>query len=146
MFSAEGFAMTWEYIDLFKQGLVTTVLLSFFTVLSGFILALVLTAARLSSFCPFRFLALTRDGHLREQGLLTMLGSFNPVNFLATVYVELFRATPMLVQLFMINYVVMADLPIPGFKIFGFIRFDRFLPCVVALGLNSGAYLSEIIS
>ena len=32
-----------------------------------------------------------------------------------------------------------------GFKIFGFIRFERFLPGVVALALNSGAYLCEII-
>ena len=30
-------------------------------------------------------------------------------------------------------------------KLFGFIRFDRFFPAVVALALNSGAYLSEII-
>ena len=145
MFTAEGFSMTWEYIDLFKQGLVTTVMLSLLTVLFGFILALILAGARLSNFCPFRSLGLTKDGHLREQGFLTALAKFNPLNFLATIYVEVFRATPMLVQLFMIYYVVLADVPMPTFKLFGFIRFDRFLPGVVALALNSGAYLSEII-
>ena len=145
MFTAEGFSMTWEYIDLFKQGLVTTVMLSLLTVFFGFILALILAAARLSNFCPFRSLGLTKDGHLREQGFLTALAKFNPINFLAAIYVEVFRATPMLVQLFMIYYVVLADVPMPTFKMFGFIRFDRFLPGVVALALNSGAYLSEII-
>ena len=145
MFSAEGFSMTWEYLDLFKQGLVTTVLLSFLTVLTGFVLALILTAARLSNFYPFRSLGLTADGHLRERGILTRLAGFNPLNFLAALYVEVFRATPMLVQLFIIAYVVMGDVKLPAYKLFGFIRFDRFLPGVVALGLNSGAYLSEII-
>ncbi|MFR3920982.1 MAG: amino acid ABC transporter permease [Dysosmobacter welbionis] len=64
---------------------------------------------------------------------------------MATVYVEVFRATPMLVQLFMIYYVVFGDIDLPSFKIFGTIRFERFLPGVIALSLNSGAYLSEII-
>ena len=61
------------------------------------------------------------------------------------MYVEVFRATPMLVQLFIIYYVVFDGVDLPSFKLFGFIRFDRFLPGVVALALNSGAYLSEII-
>ena len=33
----------------------------------------------------------------------------------------------------------------PSIKIFGTIRFERFVPGVVALSLNSAAYLSEII-
>lgn len=61
------------------------------------------------------------------------------------MYVEVFRATPMLVQLFIVYYVLLADVPMPSFKLFGFIRFERFFPGVVALSLNSGAYLSEII-
>ena len=51
----------------------------------------------------------------------------------------------MLVQLFIIYYIIFAGIDLPNFKLFGFIRFDRFLPGVVALSLNSGAYLSEII-
>jgi polar amino acid transport system permease protein len=52
----------------------------------------------------------------------------------------------MVVQIFLIFYVVFADIHVlPGFKLFGFIRFERFFPAVVALALNSGAYLSEII-
>mgnify|MGYP002282807040 CR=1 FL=1 len=76
---------------------------------------------------------------------MAAVSRFNPIRFLATVYVEVFRATPMLVQLFIIYYVVFDGVDLPSFKLFGFIRFDRFLPGVGALALNSGAYLSEII-
>ena len=135
MFTAAGFERTWEYIDLFKEGLICTVSLSLLTVIFGFVLALLLAIMRLSNVRPF----------LREQGVLMVLSRFNPLSFIATVYVEVFRATPMLVQLFMIYYVVFGDIDLPSFKIFGTIRFERFLPGVIALSLNSGAYLSEII-
>ena len=145
MFTAAGFEKTFEYFDLFKQGLLCTIMLSAFTVIFGFILALVLALCRLSKFRPFAFLSITRDGRLREQGFLTLLSKFNPLSFIASVYVEVFRATPMLVQLFIVYYVVLEDVPLPTFKLFGSIRFNRFLPGVFALSMNSGAYLSEII-
>ena len=145
MFTAAGFEKTFEYIDMFKQGLLCTVMLSAFTVVFGFILALVLALCRLSKFRPLAFLGITKDGRLRDQGPLTMLSKFNPLSFIASVYVEVFRATPMLVQLFIVYYVVLGDVSLPTFKLFGSIRFDRFLPGVIALSLNSGAYLSEII-
>ena len=145
MFTAAGFQKTWEYIDLFKQGLVCTISLSALTVIFGFILALILAIMRLSNIRPLRFLAFTEDGHEIEEGTRAVLGRFNPVSFIATVYVEVFRATPMLVQLFIIYYVLFGNITLPSFKIFGFIRFERFLPGVVALAMNSGAYLSEII-
>lgn len=145
MFTSAGFEKTFEYIDMFKQGLLCTVMLSAFTVIFGFILALVLAMCRLSKFRPLAFLGITKDGRLRNQGPLTMLSKFNPLSFIASVYVEVFRATPMLVQLFIVYYVVLGDVSLPTFKLFGSIRFDRFLPGVIALSLNSGAYLSEII-
>ncbi len=145
MFTAAGFQKTWEYAELFKQGLICTVSLSLLTVIFGFILALVLALMRLSNVRPFRALGLTRDGRLREQGFLTALSRFNPVSFVAAIYVEVFRATPMLVQIFIVYYIMFAGVSLPNFKLFGSIRFDRFLPGVVALSMNSGAYLSEII-
>ena len=144
-FTPEGFSTTWDYRQLFIDGLVCTVSLSALTVIFGFILALLLAVMRLSTWQPFGFLALDKHGHLREDGFLAALGRFNPVSFIASVYVELFRATPMLVQLFIIYYVVFANIDIPSFKLFGTIRFERFVPGVVALSLNSAAYLSEII-
>ncbi len=145
MFTSAGFEKTFEYFDLFKQGLLCTVMLSAFTVVFGFILALALAMCRLSKFRPLAFLGITKDGRLRDQGPLTVLSKFNPLSFIASVYVEVFRATPMLVQLFIVYYVVLGDVSLPTFKLFGSIRFDRFLPGVIALSLNSGAYLSEII-
>jgi len=119
MFSSAGFAKTWQYIQLFKEGLICTLSLSALTVVFGFILALIIALVRLSKVRPF--------------------------DWIATAYVEVFRATPMLVQLFIVYYVLFANITLPSFKMFGFIRFERFLPGVVALSMNSGAYLSEII-
>jgi len=145
MISQAGFERTFRFLGMFRDGLICTVSLSALTVIFGFVLALILAVMRLSNFQPFRSLGVDAEGHLREDGFLSVLSRFKPLNFVATVYVEVFRATPMLVQLFVIYYIVFAPLSLPDFKLFGFIRFDRFLPGVIALTMNSGAYLCEII-
>ena len=119
MISANGFQATFKYISMFQEGLICTLALSAFTVILGFILALVLALMRMSKIRPLRWIA--------------------------TAYVEVFRATPLMVQLFIVYYVLLAGVNVPAFKLFGFIRFERFVPGVFALSLNSGAYLSEII-
>ena len=134
------------YAELFKQGVIVTVLLSVFTVVIGFVLGIILAMMRLSNFCPLRFLAINKQGRLRDGGILLAISKFNPLALLATIYVEVIRSTPVLVQVFIIYQGVFGLLfDLPGFKLFGFIRFDRFFPGVVALGMNSGAYLCEII-
>lgn len=146
MFTKIGFEKTWQYIDLFKQGLICTVSLSALTVFFGFFLALLLAVMRMSDINVYRLLPRETQWSLRlKGGVVYALSRFNPVSFIASVYVEVFRATPMLVQLFIIYYVVFAPVSLPTFKLFGFIRFERFLPGVVALAMNSGAYLCEII-
>ncbi|MBO2527686.1 MAG: amino acid ABC transporter permease [Clostridiales bacterium] len=146
MFTKIGFEKTWQYIDLFKQGLICTVSLSALTVFFGFFLALLLAVMRMSDINVYRLLPRETQWSLRlKGGVFYALSRFNPVSFIASVYVEVFRATPMLVQLFIIYYVVFAPVSLPTFKLFGFIRFERFLPGVVALAMNSGAYLCEII-
>ena len=119
MLSQRGFEAAFKYMDMFLEGLVCTVSLSALTVLFGFMLALVLALMRMAK--------------------------FKPLNWVAATYVEIFRATPLLVQLFIVYHVLLAGLDLPTWKIFGFIRFERFIPGVIALSLNSGAYLSEII-
>ena len=120
MLTSKGFEAAFSYWQLFLQGVVCTVSLSALTVVLGFILALLLAVCR--------------------------MGRVRILRILAAAYVELFRATPMIVQVFIIYYVVFNGVKVlPGLKLFGFIRFDRFFPAVVALALNSGAYLSEII-
>lgn len=57
---------------------------------------------------------------------------FNPI---FQVYVEIFRGTPLLIQLFFIYY----GLPEAG------IAMPAFTAAVTGLGLNGGAYISEII-
>lgn len=121
LLSQRGFEAAFKYIDMFLEGMVCTVSLSATTVFFGFILALMLALMR--------------------------LGKCKPLNWIAAIYVEFFRATPLLVQLFLVYNLLLPalNLSLPTFKIFGFIRFERFIPGVIALSLNSGAYLSEII-
>ena len=120
MLTIQGFEKAFAYWKLFLEGVVCTVSLSALTVIFGFILALLIASCR--------------------------MGRSKILRAISTAYVELFRATPMVVQVFIIFYVVFDGVKVlPGFKLFGFIRFDRFFPAVVALALNSGAYLSESI-
>ncbi len=141
----ENFSKIVPYAKLFQQGLLVTVLLSVFTVVIGFVIALVLALMRMSNVRPFRSLGLDENGHLWESGVLALISRFNPLDFLATAYVEILRSTPVLVQIFIIYYGVFSVVELPSFLMFGFIKFDRFFPGVVALGMNSGAYLCEII-
>ena len=140
-----NFSKIVHYAQMFEQGVVVTILLSLFTVLIGFVLALVLALMRMSNVRPFRSLGLDKDGHLRDGGFLVTLSKFNPLSFLATAYVEILRSTPVIVQVMIIYYGVFGIIDLPRFTVFGFIKFERFFPGVVALGMNSGAYLCEII-
>ncbi len=95
----KNFSKMLPYIQLFEQGVVVTVLLSLCTVVIGFLLALLLTGMRMSNLRPFRFLAVDRNGRLRDRGFLRSLSRFNPLSFLATAYVEILRSTPVIVQI-----------------------------------------------
>jgi polar amino acid transport system permease protein len=61
--------------------------------------------------------------------------AIKPLRWLAVAYVELFRGTPVLVQLFIVYY----GLPDLG------ITFDRLTAAYIAMGLNSGAYQAEYL-
>ncbi len=140
-----NFSIVFQYATLFWRGIAVTVLLSLFTVVLGFVLALILALMRMSNFRPFHFLSVDKDGLQREGGFLALLGNFNPLNFIATAYVEIIRSTPVIVQIFIVYYGLFGIITLPTFTMFGFIQFSRFFPGVVALGINSGAYLCEII-
>ena len=141
-----NFKLIAPYLTLFKQGLVITVLMALLTVLIGFVLALVLAVMRMSNVRPFAFLGVDKEGRRIDEGFRAKLSQFNPLSFLATCYVEIIRSTPVIVQVFIIYYGIFSPfIPLPNTRIFGFIAFNRFFPGVVALGMNSGAYLCEII-
>ena len=144
--TAEGFEKTFRYIKLIQQGLLVTVLLALFTVIIGFVLGIVLAIMRMTDIRPLRFLAYGKDGRIRNSRTLIAISKVNPVSFLATAYVEILRSTPVIVQIMIIYHGVFGKLiDLPNFTLFGFLKFNRFFPGVVALGMNSGAYLCEII-
>ncbi len=155
----ENFAKILPYANMIKEGLIVTVLLSLFTVLIGFVLAMLLAVMRMSNFRPFLMLAHAfpntfgffeydrTTGMKLDSGFLYHVGRFNPLSLIATAYVEMIRSTPVLVQILIIYYGLFGQgmIELPTFTIFGFIKFHRFFPGVVALAMNSSAYLCEII-
>jgi polar amino acid transport system permease protein len=60
---------------------------------------------------------------------------FRPVRAILSAYIEIFRGTPLLIQLFFIYY----GLPTIG------INLSNFTAAIAGLSLNSAAYMSEII-
>lgn len=122
--------MITKYSGFFIEGVENTLILSFFTVLFGTILGTLMAMARMSKFAPF-----SKFAPLRK---------FMPLRWLATAYIEFFRGTPLMVQLMFIFY----GLPMIGvtFPTVSFIPdFDRFAAGVVAMSLNSCAYVAEVI-
>ncbi|HSM82282.1 MAG TPA: ABC transporter permease subunit [Nodosilinea sp.] len=70
-----------------------------------------------------------------------MISPFKPLRWLCRIYVDFFRGTPMLVQLFMIYFGLPALFQSLGFDI----SFNRIFAAVLALSLNVAAYLAEIL-
>ena len=102
-------------------GVFFTVALTFCSLLLGVSLGIVLALVRISA-----------QGKKRK-GLNGFLLSL-PAS-LSQAYIELIRGTPLLLQLFVFFF---------GFAQFG-LMLDKFTSAVLALGLNSAAYVSEII-
>ena len=107
-----------QYSIYFVQGVIYTLLLSVGAVLLAVIPALLLALMRLSKKAVVRGLA--------------------------GAYIAVFRSTPLLVQLSIIYFGVFNFIKIPGIVIFGFVNISMFIPGVVALALNSAAYVAEI--
>lgn len=66
------------------------------------------------------------------------------VRAVSGAYIAVFRSTPMLVQLSIIYFGLFGAISLPRVTLFGFIDLSRFIPGVVALALNSSAYVAEI--
>jgi len=113
-----NFSFLPKYLSFFVQGLEYTLLLSIISVGLAVIPALALALMRLS-----------RNKIVRN---------------LSGAYIAVFRSTPMMVQLYIIFYGLFSVIKIPSVVILGFIDLSRFIPGVVALALNSSAYVAEI--
>ncbi len=116
---------TWlpRYSTMLAQGAGITLILAFFTVIFGTILG--------------TFIALGKLSRHRVLG--------GPLRFLATAYIEFLRGTPLMVQIFIIFY----GLPMIGVKMpqADWISpdFNRYFAGILALSMNSAAYVAEII-
>jgi polar amino acid transport system permease protein len=106
----------WQHLPVLLDGLQLTVEYSLVAIALMLIIGLIAALMRLSRFCILRWIA--------------------------TVYVEVFRSTPLLVQLFFIVLGLPAVLPLNA--VFGQL-FYPILAAAVTLGLNEGAYVTEII-
>ena len=115
------FYKAWFYEDrwtMYFDGLVTTVQVTIMALIIGVILGVVV--------------ALIRTAHDQQRP-----GHRNPflglVNFVCKVYVTIIRGTPMMVQLLIMGLVIFAS------------NRNKTLIGALSLGINSGAYVAEII-
>ncbi len=76
---------------------------------------------------PGFLLAMVRVAHEKN-------GSFKILNYIVKIYVTIIRGTPMMVQLLIIYFVIFASVDI-----------SKILVAIIAFGLNSSAYLCEVI-
>lgn len=97
-----------KYWPLFLKGAGYTLELSFFGVLLGTLLGIGFALMRISKIWPLKLIS--------------------------SVYIEIIRGTPMLVQIFIIHY---------GLTSFG-LNLSAFMSGIVALTLNSAAYMAEV--
>ena len=107
-----------KYHKFFLEGCKNTLILALFSVLIGTLGGTLLSLCRMSK--------------------------FKPLKYIAVAIVEFVRGTPLMVQLMFIFY----GLPMIGVTLpdISFIpNFSRFMAGVVAMSLNSSAYVSEII-
>jgi len=105
-----------RYWGLLLEGTVNTLLLSALTVAVGIVIGAILALMRLSKF---------------------HIGKFKPLNAIATVYTEVVRDTPLLVQLYFFYFLI--PMMFPG------VDLGKVFSVALALCLNSGAYVAEII-
>lgn len=114
-----NFTFLGKYYMFFINGAKNTILLAAFTVFFGVMLGTFLALMRLSKNWPLKFISAS--------------------------YIEFIRGTPLLVQIFIVFYglpqigIEFPDVPALGED------FPRFMAGVIAMSLNSAAYVAEII-
>ena len=109
----------WKYL---VEGIQNTIILTFFALILGVVLGVVIAAVRT-----------TYDKQYDE--LKNPVGRFFLAvgNWFCTVYLTVIRGTPAMVQILIIFFVIMASSD------------NKMLCGIIAFGINSGAYVAEII-
>ena len=109
----------WKYLT---DGLKVTLIVTFFAVLLGIVIGSLIAIVRSTYDKNY---SVMRKGFKK-----TLLAVFN---FLCKVYLTVIRGTPVIVQLMIMYYVIFAT------------SNNKILVAVLAFGINSGAYVAEII-
>ena len=125
-----------EYAALFWRGLQMTILVTLICIVQGTVLGLAVGMARLAA---------ARHAPARHMCRVAL-------RWPATVYVSFFRGTPLFVQILLIHFALLPVLinPVDGLVVAGDTARDikqnygAFISGILALTLNSGAYISEI--
>ncbi|MDD2294832.1 MAG: amino acid ABC transporter permease [Eubacteriales bacterium] len=107
-----------DYAPYFWKGTKVTVLLSLNAVILGAALAAALAFMKMSK--------------------------YKVVSKVAAVYIDVIRGTPLIVQLWIVYLQLSKLIAFPD-VIIGGVDMTRYLPCLIALTMNSGAYVAEII-
>lgn len=115
------FSKIWQWMPTFLDGTIVTIVLSLTTVLLGSFIGLFVVMMKIS-----------------ENKVLKGI---------ANLYTNIIRGTPMLLQLFLWLYgLPMIGITFSGIGFLGGTYGSReFITAVVALGINSGAYISEVL-
>lgn len=115
------FSKIWQWMPTFLDGTIVTIVLSLTTVLLGSLIGLFVVMMKIS-----------------ENKVLKGI---------ANLYTNIIRGTPMLLQLFLWLYgLPMIGITFSGIAFLGSTYGSReFITAVVALGINSGAYVSEVL-
>lgn len=115
------FSKIWQWMPTFLDGTIVTIVLSLTTVLLGSLIGLFVVMMKIS-----------------ENKVLKGI---------ANLYTNIIRGTPMLLQLFLWLYgLPMIGITFSGIGFLGGTYGSReFITAVVALGINSGAYISEVL-
>ncbi len=108
---------------LFIKGLGNTLLITVLAVLVGIVLGFLTASVRYTY---------DEIGGKSKKGLLALPLKF--LNFLCRVYLTVVRGTPMMVQLLIIYYVIFASVSV-----------NKVVAAVIGFGINSGAYVAEIV-
>lgn len=110
------FSFISDYWSYFLLGTANTIVLAIFTLILGAILGVAISLMRLSS--------------------------RRILSWPARAYISVIRGTPILVQIFIIYYGLPFSFPQTMFL---GVDLARFVPGIIALSINSGAYIAEIV-
>lgn len=109
----------WQYI---VNGLLTTLKITFFALLIGLVLGILIAAVRS-----------THDKNTETMHRSAGYYLLKVLNFICKIYLTVIRGTPVVVQLLITYFIIMVNVR------------DGVLVAIAAFGINSGAYVAEIV-